>query len=652
MSMATSPSELNLHRLKISPVCNNCRDRHLKCSGGEVCNRCKKDGILCLFRPSRRGLQGTPAVPPIDIIPKPAQPAAGTCSACRERHVKCSGVNPCSWCVRKGVPCTFRESRRGQGKQLSQSTRDRFVQYIFSVRDTSRPLLQTEKFADTKAWRGYLYFRENTQVDLNSCPDYSFWTGLLLQIGRTQPAIKHLLIALGSLHESMNMAYSIPQDENVKQLRLYALREQQAGIIGLNNSSALTFINVIISSILLMCFDALQRDFSSMFRTLRVTLKTLKNLHGASGTEEELLPDQIMPAFDACCRQAASFIEYCQPQQAPTGRFPRYTSSAPAKTVEVPSKFADLAQASDCLDSIMELSMTLPDPVVCQPDYPSAVIDLERCQALLQLWHAAVDASYPYAIPIQEDFQRKRILLQLKYHENFIMTEPALDQGELRYDSYSFNFKSIISLAADWLRLNLSMPRTHDPSECACESICNTTIIQGLMFTATHCRDPHLRRSAVQLLKSDDNWHEPMWVREAAALIADRVIDLEEENTPSPQSCSDIPQLNRIRLLRVSRPVLDASRACVPPKPDPLYSDQPRQLILHYAKAPCDATSKLEENVLDFTHLKTPWPSCLMGQFASGRTSVFDQSPRLNPWPCAFQRVATTWSYSMQTAAR
>jgi hypothetical protein len=649
MSMATSPSELNLHRLKISPVCNNCRDRHLKCSGGEVCNRCKKDGILCLFRPSRRGLQGTPAVPPIDIIPKPAQPAAGTCSACRERHVKCSGVNPCSWCVRKGVPCTFRESRRGQGKHLSQSTRDRFVQYIFSVRDTSRPLLQTEKFADTKAWRGYLYFRENTQVDLNSCPEYSFWTGLLLQIGRTQPAIKHLLIALGSLHESMSMAYSTPQDENVKQLRLYALREQQAGIVGLKHSSALTCMNVLISSILLMCFDALQRDFISMAKTLRVTLKVLKNMDGASRTDKELLPDEIMPAFDACCRQAASFIEYCLPKQAPTGRFPRYISSAPAKTVEVASNFADLVQASSCLDSIIELSMTLPDPAVRQPDYPSSLIDRECCQTLLQQWHAALDAS---AISTQDELQREIILLQLKYHKSFIMTAPALDQGELRYDSYIFNFKSIISLAADWLRLDLLMPRIQNPSECICESICNTIIIQSLMLTATHCRDPQLRRSAVQLLESDDNWHEPMWVREAAAEIAHRVIAIEEENLSCPESCSDIPQIQRIRLLRVSRPVLDPSRGCAPPRPDPLYIDQPRQLILQYAKAPCDATSELEEKVMDLRHLKNSWPSCLMGQFASGRSSVFDKSLRLNPRPCAFQRVATTWSYSMQTAAR
>ena len=382
MSMATSPSGPHPHRLKISPVCNNCRDRHLKCSGGNECDRCKKDGIICLFRPSRRGLQGTPAVRPIEILPKLGQPSAGTCSACRERHVKCSGVNPCSWCVRKGVPCTFRESRRGQGKQLTQSTRDRFVQYIFSVRDTSRPLLQVEEFRDAKARRSYDYFRRNTTIELTSCPNDQFWTGLLLQIGRTQPAIKHLLIALGSLHESMEEAYSTQQDEKVQQLRLYALREQNAGVVGLRNPATLTYPNAMISSILLICFDALQRDFSSMVKTLRVTFKVVKGLHAASPADKELLQDQMMPAFDACCRQAATFIEYCLPQQIPSGRFSRSTPDALARTIEVPSKFADLAQASNCLDSIIELSMRLPDPVVCQPD-PSSIIYRERCQALL-----------------------------------------------------------------------------------------------------------------------------------------------------------------------------------------------------------------------------------------------------------------------------
>jgi hypothetical protein len=43
--------------VKISPVCNKCRERHVKCDGGPQCSRCKHEGAVCQFRPSRRGMR-------------------------------------------------------------------------------------------------------------------------------------------------------------------------------------------------------------------------------------------------------------------------------------------------------------------------------------------------------------------------------------------------------------------------------------------------------------------------------------------------------------------------------------------------------------------------------------------------------------------
>jgi hypothetical protein len=43
--------------VKISPVCNKCRERHLKCDGGPQCSRCRQEGVPCHFRPSRRGMR-------------------------------------------------------------------------------------------------------------------------------------------------------------------------------------------------------------------------------------------------------------------------------------------------------------------------------------------------------------------------------------------------------------------------------------------------------------------------------------------------------------------------------------------------------------------------------------------------------------------
>ena len=44
-------------RLKLSPVCTNCREKHLRCDGPPQCTRCKRNGAECVFVPSRRGMR-------------------------------------------------------------------------------------------------------------------------------------------------------------------------------------------------------------------------------------------------------------------------------------------------------------------------------------------------------------------------------------------------------------------------------------------------------------------------------------------------------------------------------------------------------------------------------------------------------------------
>lgn len=44
-------------RLKLSPVCTNCREKHLRCDGAPQCSRCRRNGAECIFVASRRGMR-------------------------------------------------------------------------------------------------------------------------------------------------------------------------------------------------------------------------------------------------------------------------------------------------------------------------------------------------------------------------------------------------------------------------------------------------------------------------------------------------------------------------------------------------------------------------------------------------------------------
>ena len=97
---------------KLSTTCVACRARHLKCSGGKPsCVRCTKQGISCLFEPSRQGQRNPPSRTP---NPTPTPPTISTtCTNCRERHLKCSGGPSCARCGWQGISCVFQQSRRG-----------------------------------------------------------------------------------------------------------------------------------------------------------------------------------------------------------------------------------------------------------------------------------------------------------------------------------------------------------------------------------------------------------------------------------------------------------------------------------------------------------------------------------------------------------
>ena len=55
--LSSKPASGDKAPAKLSPVCTNCRDRHLKCDGGPLCSRCRNEGATCVFKPSRRGMR-------------------------------------------------------------------------------------------------------------------------------------------------------------------------------------------------------------------------------------------------------------------------------------------------------------------------------------------------------------------------------------------------------------------------------------------------------------------------------------------------------------------------------------------------------------------------------------------------------------------
>ena len=110
------------------------------------------------------------------------------------------------------------------------------------------------------------------------------------------------------------------------------------------------------------------------------------------------------------------------------------------------------------------------------------------------------------------------------------------------------------------------------------------TRISELLFVALRCRCPTLRRRAVALLWSR-NWLEGCWWSFNAARTAERVIAIEEADPlETCQQPSDIPALNRIRVIKMHK------------VPSPMRGGR---ILLRYVRRPWDLTGLPEESCVD-----------------------------------------------------
>ena len=123
------------------------------------------------------------------------------------RHVKCDESKPsCQKCVSTGRICDGYEfsartpepgmSRSDSGTLISsrgtQSTENQSVPSSLSSKTTW----------SERERRSFHFFCHTTAAQLSRFQEEDFWDKLILQASHVEPAIRHAIIALGSLHEN------------------------------------------------------------------------------------------------------------------------------------------------------------------------------------------------------------------------------------------------------------------------------------------------------------------------------------------------------------------------------------------------------------------------------------------------------------------
>lgn len=176
---------------------------------------------------------------------------------CIERHIKCGEERPaCLRCTATGrccdgygVPATPVSSRE------STSQSNAFTRALIA-RPLSTP--SHDMFCSDQERRSFEFFLLKTAPQLAGDFECAFWDRLLLQTVHHEPAIRHVTVALGSLHEHFQRDAGAPFSSRILATdNSFALRQYLRAIRCLMPSpGASQPIDVcLISCVLFACFE-------------------------------------------------------------------------------------------------------------------------------------------------------------------------------------------------------------------------------------------------------------------------------------------------------------------------------------------------------------------------------------------------------------
>ena len=395
--------------------------------------------------------------------------------------------------------------------------------------------------------RGYHFFRLKSIGEILGQQDADFWKSLFLQSSYTQPAIKHALIAVASVHESLELSEGdvALSDVVAQKKRAFSLKHYNKAIQLLiydYQDSSNQLSTALVMCVLFIVFEVFSSNYPAGALHLQNGLalldqwSSMREFSGKSGNDliysEDLINNRVAPILVRCAAQAATFAD----RRIHAGRYSNYPVLPFAPVL--PPRFDSFIQAREALDNVMtwtSLSVNSLKP----SSGPETGAILART---LEEWRQAFSPLLKGTETKLEhrDFRAARCM-QIHYIVAFIVIDTYLSDNETVFDKHIDQFRAIVDEAQELLFTNDGVDEQYKLSFSF-----DFGITPPLYFTASRCRDPLIRRRALALMRLPHRAQGP-WNNEHSAKCAEEMIRIEEVGDGLVKSCEDVPEKFRLR---------------------------------------------------------------------------------------------------------
>lgn len=463
-------------------------------------------------------------------------------SRTRIRKVKCDETKPfCSRCTKTGRKCDGYLDPRALTKRHRLKGTAHHDHVLGPLLDFSAP---EEK-------RAFYFFQQVTAPCISGDFDAAFWRVTVLQICQTEPAVRHAVLAVSSLHEGLGTGTIMPfRDGRLGQsMQSFALQQYNRAITRLldqMNNPLTKPLASLLTCVLFVCIEYMQGKDKESLIHLEQGRQLLARLDQRSSEPEmDCIVRHIVPLYTRL--SLTSFLFGGSPIPIPDSL---------KSLMEIPDTFQSMDNLRHCMHEFMEQAFRFTQrarPVKSKSDSISRetmrLLEVEQDrllsrQAKLNVAFSLFRAST--SKPMQTH-THALLVLEMYLHAQHIWISTALSSSEVVYDDFLASFAAIIPLAATYLDLEphqLFRPQkpmpppefSHLHAETELLSLAYTSnfsfethIIPPLYYVATKCRHPLIRRSALELLRRNPFRRENLWRASVMGALAGHIVALEEQ---------------------------------------------------------------------------------------------------------------------------
>lgn len=459
------------------------------------------------------------------------------CITCKIRRVKCDEGKPaCNRCINTGRNCDGYASQPRKQEKASPIHPDRQLAILPG---------------SAKERHSIDFFFHHTAKNISGYFDPSFWDHHIMRLGHSEPAIRHAVVAISTIHErAAGKCQATVTDMN----DCFAIQSYNKAITCLTSQRSVeSSLHIPLTAcVLFVCLEFFRGDVFAALRHIQGGLSIL-NSYQDSKSERRIsathsptssyssnpVEGDIIQAIKSIFSQLhfvnALFDPTSSPTVAPSGGCLNPFSSTPLV-------FTSVGQARqmryDLGNRATALIMSASKAKYSMGISTEQITDQYLLEVQFQRWTKAMDEFMVRQYQHMSSQEQKAAKVTMMHAlSSWINLSTCFSPEEMVFDQYKDKFQKIVELADGIIR---------DGSRCPSQALnpfsFELGLIPPLQFTVMKCRSPSVRRRALAILGSS-HWREGLFDSYRAYKVFSRVMAIEEaelDDSQAPPDCQSL----------------------------------------------------------------------------------------------------------------